>query len=188
LREALGCALARRPVATGAVAVVSLELALLVVDPTPGLLMGDLEVFLTTAVYGAIPTARPWAYGGVLRVLSVETGSLLPVLLAQVGAGAVACVLVVHIVRDRFGVRPGIAVAARCALALAPHQLYRDRAVMTEAFATSALVLMWAQLLRCLERPHAGDLLLAGLVGGGVIALLAVVADGALHRLDRRHS
>jgi len=47
---------------------------------------------------------------------------------------------------------------------------------------------MWAQLLRCLERPHAGDLLLAGLVGGGVIALLAVVADGALHRLDRRHS
>jgi hypothetical protein len=164
-------AVARRPVTVGAVAIVTLKLCMLILDPTPNLFMGDLQVFLDTAVYGAIPTARPWVYGGVLRVLSVGTGSLLPLLLAQAVSGAVAAVLVVHMVRVRFGVRPWLAVAAGCALALAPHQLYWERAVMTESFATTALVLVVAVLLRYLDRPGTGDLVLTGLVATAAVAL-----------------
>ena len=170
-RRTVVAAVARRPVAATAIAVTVLKLGMLVVDPTPNLFMGDLQVFLDTAVYGAIPTARPWVYGGVLRVLSVATRSLLPLLIVQAASGAVAAVLVAHMVRVRFGVRPWLAVAAGCGLALAPHQLYWERAVMTESLATTALVLVVAVLLRYLKRPGAGDLVLAGLVATAAITL-----------------
>lgn len=169
--------------AASAVAIVALKLGMLITDPTPNLFMGDLQVFLDTAVYGAIPTARPWVYGGVLRVLSVEVQSLLPLLLAQAAAGAVAAVLVVHIVGVRFGVRPWLAVAAGCALALAPHQLYWERAVMTESLATAALVVTAAVLLRYIERSAPGDLVLAGLVGTATIALRTQLSPTVLSAL-----
>ncbi len=160
-----------RTVTATAVAATALKLLGLVLDPLPILFMGDLEVFLDTALFGAIPTARPWLYGGIVHVVSGWQVSLTPLLLVQAAAGAATAAAVAWMAAARLGVRPWLAVAAGCAVAVAPHQLYWERAVMTESAATGLFVLGLAYALRAAGRSDVGALVVLQLLGVAAVAM-----------------
>lgn len=162
-----------RTAAAAAALAAAIKAVLLLVDPVPNLFMGDLEVFVSTAVFGAIPTARPWLYGAAIHVLCGPFSSLAPLLLAQAAAGVVTAAAVAWMAAARLGVRPWLAVAAAGTVAVAPHQLYWERAVMTESFATALLVLGLAYALRTAGRSDLPALVVAQLVGVAAVAMRA---------------
>ncbi len=127
-----------RSAAAALLAVAGVKLVLLILDPSPVFFLGDSEVFLDTALSGWIPTARPWLYGLVIRVLSFRTGSLLPLLLLQTAAGAGVALVAYLVARFGLAVRRGVALAAAVAVALAPQQLIWERGLMTECLAGAA--------------------------------------------------
>lgn len=113
-------------------AVVTLKLFLLALDPLPKLFVGDSICYLATALVGWLPDDRSYFYGFVIRWVALSIESLTPLLLLQCLISAATCLLLAYICRTQFGlsVRSSYIIGLICALD--PFQLVWERYVMTE--------------------------------------------------------
>ena len=128
-------------------------------DPLPKFFQGDSFSYLSTAINGWIPPDRSFVYGFMIRGLTICSHSLTPLIAAQCLASFGTCMLVYHIVRDRFGLSHKLATTAACCCAFDPMQLYYERAVMTEAFSTFFFALCIATALQYAAAPRLRTLL-----------------------------
>lgn len=152
-------------------AVLLVKAAWLAVDAQPRFFMGDSGSYLHAAVQESILTDRSWLYPMIVHLLSVRTGSLWPLILAQTLAGVAVAMLVYAGLRRLGGVSPKLAAAPVLLLAIEPTQLYYERAVMAEAFGGLAFAGFLAALSIYVVRPRAWWLPLAAALGVLAIAL-----------------
>jgi len=123
------------------------------VDPVPMFFLGDSQSYLETAVHGWIPTDRSFTYGYVIRFFAVNTGSLVPLLAAQIIASALAALSATFILRRYLNTSPLLAALMGILCALEPLQLMFERYVMTEPFSTGLFALFVTIAIGYLKHP-----------------------------------
>jgi hypothetical protein len=126
-------------------AILSLELVFLALDPLPKVFMGDSASYLHTAITGWIPDDRSYWYGYLIRIVAVPTHTLFPLLLLQCYLGGVTAILVAFCCRFLFACSLPVAFCIGLLCALDPLQLLWQRYVMTEA----ASLFFYALFLYC---------------------------------------
>ena len=112
--------------------VVLLKFFLLGLDPLPKMFIGDSASYLATAIIGWIPDDRSYFYGFVIRLVSLWTESLTPLLLLQSFLSAVTALLLAYTCRRLFGLSARSSYIIGLICALDPFQLVWERYVMTE--------------------------------------------------------
>src|SRR5947207_12420680 len=112
--------------------VVLLKFFLLALDPLPKMFIGDSACYIATALVGWIPDDRSYFYGFVIRLVSLWTESLTPLLLLQSFISAATALLVAYICKSLFGLSARGAYIIGFICALDPFQLVWERYVMTE--------------------------------------------------------
>lgn len=154
---------------------VAVKLAWIVADHTPMLFLGDSESYLATALIGWIPPDRSFLYGFLLRPLVLQTGSLLPLIVAQSACSVVVALVLADLLASAFaaGQRVASAVAVAWA-ALEPLALLYERYVMTEAFALFALAAFVKLSIRYILAHRLRDVVLAQAAATFIIAFRTV--------------
>ncbi|HEX6832356.1 MAG TPA: hypothetical protein VF132_02380 [Rudaea sp.] len=145
----------------------AVKTALVLIDPTMRLFLGDSATYLWSAVHLDPPPDRSFTYPLLIRLTAGVTGSLPTLLWVQTAIGVATAALVCRILRDHFGVRRAIAAGAALLVAIEPGQLFYERMVMTETASTFALIAGVAFALAYLRT-------------GSVRSLLACVGFGLL--------
>lgn len=112
--------------------IVLLKFLLLVLDPLPKFFLGDSICYVATALEGWIPDDRSYFYGYVIRLVSLSTGSLTPLLLLQSFISASTALLLAYTCRSMFGLSARASYVMGFICALDPFQLVWERYVMTE--------------------------------------------------------
>ncbi len=112
--------------------VVLLKFFLLALDPLPKMFIGDSASYIATAIIGWIPDDRSYFYGFVIRVVSLWTESLTPLLLLQSFVSAVTALFLAYTCRAVFGLSARSSYIIGLICALDPFQLVWERYVMTE--------------------------------------------------------
>lgn len=138
----------RRPLLLILLSVLLIKAAILFLDSTPRLFIGDSLSYLFTALTGWIPPDRSFVYGFLIRPFVVRP-HLLPLLVAcQALLSAISAWLVAVILLRYF--QTTVLIAAVCSLlcAVEPLQLLEERYVLTESLAT---LLFAVFLLLCFE-------------------------------------
>jgi hypothetical protein len=157
---------------------------LLLLDPIPKLFFGDSGFFILIAVTGFIPEDRSFVYGYVIRLATLFTDTLTPLLVLQTAASAACAILLVFALRKYFHVVPPLAFAAGILYALEPLQLLYERYVMAESVSLFMFALYLLAILGYLVHPRLPKLGLIQCLGVAVISLrfsfLAVVLVNAL--------
>lgn len=146
-----------------------LQAALLWMDHHPMFFLGDSASYIWTALSGWLPTDRSFFYGYFIRLVSVTTGSLTTLVIAQVMLLCVASAVMAHLLIRYFRVRPWIAFAAALLTSVEPGQALYARYALTETLALSAFVFYIWLVLHYLEAPRIKWLCLAQ-----VLALLLI--------------
>jgi hypothetical protein len=165
-------------------AVMGIKSVLLFLDPIPKLFFGDSGWFIVIAVLGFLPHDRSFAYGYVLRLATLFTDTLTPLLVLQTAASAACTLLLVWALHKYWHVAPVIAFGAGILCALEPIQLLYERYVMAEAVSLFVFALYLLAILRYLDHPRLPLLGMIQCLGVAVISLrfsfLAVVLVNAL--------
>jgi len=112
--------------------VLALKFLLLAVDPLPKLFLGDSKSYLFTAIFGWIPRDRSFFYGYVIRLVSIWTASLTPLLILQAFLGAIIAIIVAWICRAIFDLPRTFSYLFGFLCSIDPLQLAWERYVMTE--------------------------------------------------------
>src|ERR1043166_6436379 len=112
--------------------IVLLKFLLLALDPLPKMFIGDSACYIATALVGWIPDDRSYFYGFLIRLVSLSTESLTPLLLLQSFISALTAILLAHPCRSIFGLSRRNACILGFVCALDPFQLVWERYVMTE--------------------------------------------------------
>lgn len=115
------------------VAIASLKLLLLGIDPNPKLYMGDSGSYIFTAVTGWIPDDRSYLYGFVIRWTAIASHSFTALLILQLLVSSLSAILFTAICRSIFGLPWRWAYLFGFVCALDPLQLLYERYVMAEA-------------------------------------------------------
>src|SRR6266567_9143488 len=112
--------------------ILALKFLVLAVDPLPKLFLGDSLVYIRTAIFGGIPQGRSFLYGYVLRMVSVWTASLTPLLILQAFLGAIIAIIVAWICRAIFDLPRTFSYLFGFLSSIDPLQVAWERYVMTE--------------------------------------------------------
>jgi hypothetical protein len=115
--------------------------------------LGDSGSYLLTAIGPWIPPDRSFLYGWLIRLLSVGTHSLIPLVAAQTLAAGMAAMLCTFNLRRYFGVSATLAAAMGILCAVEPLQLLYERYVMTESFSLMIFAAFTTLALGYLKAP-----------------------------------
>jgi hypothetical protein len=154
-----------------ALAVVVSKLAFYLADPFPSFQFGDSGAYLATALVNYIPPDRSFTYGFLLRPLVLSSHSLLPVVIAQIIASAVASVVLGSLLLTYANAKSWVAVIFAFASALEPLQLMAERFVMTEAIATVGFAIYIWNSASFLRSRRISTLICAQVVGVALVSL-----------------
>ncbi len=149
--------------------ILSLKLLLLGVDPLPKLFMGDSGAYLHTAITGWIPDDRSYWYGYLIRIISLPTHTLFPLLLLQCYLSGVTAIVVALCCRFLFACSLTLSFFTGFLCALDPLQLLWERYIMTETVSLFLYVLFLYCAFRYLRFQRRYDLALLQVIGVSVI-------------------
>jgi hypothetical protein len=148
------------------VALIALKLVALAIDPTIRVYLGDSAAYLFGAMdSGRLPDDRSFTYSLLIRALVRPFESLWALLAWQTLAGILTAIVVWQMLVRRLAVSPRMALAASCALAIEPAQLYYERMVLAESFGLLAFVMFVAAAAAYVSTERVWLLPVAALLG-----------------------
>lgn len=157
--------------ATGSIIVVALcilavKLIAFATDSTPIFFLGDSIAFIQSALTDLLtPASRSYYYGRVIAYTSVSSGSLSSLLLAQLLAGTLSCLVLAKILTDHCGASKSLAYALSLLCAVEPLQLFMERNVMAESFSLMFFSIYVYFLIAFLKLGRARNLFFCALSG-----------------------
>ncbi len=154
------------------ISVAASKLLQLALDANP-LLYTDSGPILLNGWHANLPE-RSYLYGRFIRYCVAPLGSLQPLVVLQVLAGAAAALLLVSLLRRYAGVGAAAALAAALLLAWDPAQVVHERLVMTECAAGLVGALYLWISAKYIDGPRRLWLILAALLGVGLVCLRVV--------------
>lgn len=122
------------------VAILSIKLCWLVLDPTLRVYMGDSMVYLQTAAWLSGSPGRSYLYGALLHFTAYPLHSPLAIIVLQALCSTVTALTLFAFLRLALGVRMAMAVAAALLLATEPAQIFFERMVMAETVGLLSLI------------------------------------------------
>ena len=131
------CALERRELVFVLLAIVSVKLMILLLDPNPRFFLWDSVTYLRGAIDGTLPRDRSFLYSLLIGAVAVPLHSLHALVVAQSLAGVASAFFVYLIVRVFLGVRYEASLIAALLVAIEPGQLFYERMVMAESFGSA---------------------------------------------------
>lgn len=152
-------------------ALLCIKLVLYLADPMPKFFLGDSAWYILSAYENVIPPDRSFVYGYLIRLFSLGSKSLAPLVLSQILAGTASAVLLAYALRRYFSVKPGLAYLMGILCGLEPIQLLYERYVMTESFSLLCLALYMTAGFRHLSGRRLGSLCSMQVFGTALIAL-----------------
>ncbi|MEO5717226.1 MAG: cellulase family glycosylhydrolase [Chthoniobacterales bacterium] len=148
-----------------------LKTLVLIADPIPQFFLGDSASYIATALSGWIPPDRSYVYGFFIRWISVGTGSLFSLVLAQTAASAISAGLLGWNLRRFLEIPPTLAALVTAAYSFDPLQLMYERFVMAEAFSLLAAMAFLSLMLLFVDTGKKHYLVLASIAGVISVAL-----------------
>lgn len=127
---------------------------LLWIDHRPMVFLGDSASYISTALFGWLPSDRSFIYGYFIRLVAVSTQSLLSLVIVQVLLTCLAAIVMDHLLIRYFQVRPWIAFTVALLTTLEPLQLLFERYVMTETLALAVFVFYIWLVIHYMEYPR----------------------------------
>ncbi len=170
--------------------VLSLKGMLLFLDPIPKLFLGDSGWYLLTAAQGVIPADRSFTYGYVIRLVTLWSDTLTPLLCLQTALSAASAILLAYGLHTYCTVATPVAFGSGLLCALEPLQLLYERYVIAETLSLFFFVVYLLSSLRYLRQPRLRALCLVQLLGIVTVSLrlsfLSVVLVNAAPALAGR--
>ena len=127
--------------------------------------LGDSYSYITTSLTGWIPLDRSFLYGFLIRLVSVSSSSLTPLVVAQVCAGLITSFLIVYALVEFFSVNRKLSLALGILCAIEPLQLLYERYVMTEAISLLIFSLYLVTMFYYIKRRSFVLILLVQILG-----------------------
>ena len=124
------------------------------IDHHPMFFLGDSASYIWTALTGWLPQDRSFIYGYFIRLVAVNTESLLSLVIAQVLLTCLVAIVLAHLLIRYFQVRPWFAFAVALLTSFEPLQLLYGRYVMTETLALAVFVFYIWLVIHYLEEPQ----------------------------------
>lgn len=116
-------------------AIILIKLAIYFHDHTPMFFLEDSASYISTAFYGTIPPDRSFAYGFLIKLVTIFTNSINSLILMQVLLSASSTIFLVYVLINFCAVSQKIASLLGILCALEPLQLLYERHVLTECSA-----------------------------------------------------
>ena len=118
-----------------ALCILAVKLIVFATDSTPIFFLGDSSFYIQSALTDLLtPASRSYYYGRIIAFTSVSSGSLNSLLLAQLLAGTLSCLVLAKTLTDHCGASNSLAYALSLLCAVEPLQLFMERNVMAESF------------------------------------------------------
>jgi 4-amino-4-deoxy-L-arabinose transferase-like glycosyltransferase len=159
---------------------VGIKLAVLMLDSTVRLFIGDSGTYLVSAVFHGVPHDRSYTYPLLIWLVAGTTKSLYALLALQTLIGAATATVVCFILNKLFDVRRGLALTAALVVTLDPSQLFYERMVMTESASTFMLVAALAAALWYVRTGTLRYVLICIFLGLGLASLRTALVPIAL--------
>ncbi len=151
--------------------VAGIKAVFLAADRQPMFFLGDSLSYIHSVLTLTPSIDRSFTYPVLIRVFGVWTGSLTPLVVAQVVASALTAVLLARALLNVFHVGPEVAVAMAAICALDPLQIAHERLVLTEAFALLALAAYLTVAFNYIASPRLMTLAAVHAIGVVLISL-----------------
>lgn len=150
--------------------IISIKLVFFFLDSLPQFFLGDSQGYICTAIDDWIPPDRSFFYGYIIRFVTFLSHSLTSLVMAQVIASCISCILLAYIFRlMSFPVH--YIITGCVAFAVEPLQLFYERYVMTETFSLMFFVLFVFFWTHFLKKPDWLFIFLANVAGIFAVAL-----------------
>lgn len=157
--------------------ILAVKLIVFFADSTPIFFLGDSIVYIDSALNNWFPPpSRSYYYTRVIAYTSVHSGSLDALLITQLLAGTVSCLMLAKTLTAYCGTSNSLAYALSLLCAVEPIQLFMERNVMAESFSLMFFSMYVYFLVAFLKLGHIRHLLFSALSGYAAIKFRTALA------------